>query len=368
MQGPLLPSASPIPVPFPSNLQVSGIYPATGPITGGITVSVLLSGVSSIDFNGFDASFVIGRWPRGPTSFSRITLQGAPKPVDGMPPVIPKNGLLNLTFTLPARGAGAPATVAVGVASQHWVDGWTTVRTAICADPVTSCNFNYIDPGTPSGTQSASGTPRPTPSSTASFTATLSPGASESVTPSSSASTGASASPVPQAPPSGPTEGHYLSTGGVVGLAFGFVGAVAIGVGATIAMQRRRADFSGSNSAGGTKSYPNRFSAGSSGGVSPGVGAVAFRSSADVSSSSAVADAAEAGGGAAGRPAANGTGPSIRVVANPVAGQTTAAALTAPFPNAYAALPGAAADAGTGAALQPVTAAQLYGPRQLTGQ
>jgi uncharacterized membrane protein YgcG len=249
---PLEPSRSPVPVPFPGNLQLLGIVPASGPSTGGTRVTLMMAGVTRADITGFDARF-FATVPTGPSSSSSVALLGGPVGVDGAPPVVPANGLLNLTLaSFPARRT--LDTMTLRVASRQWLDGWFTNRQADCAPlPGLGCDWTYVTPATPSGSgsASASATPPPTPSHTAgvSASATGSASATPSPLPTVTHSVGASPSVTDTPPPSAslppvrlvaaPVDGVVVSHAGVAGIGIGY--ALAAGLAAVAAVLLDRA-------------------------------------------------------------------------------------------------------------------------------
>ena len=88
--GPLPPSASPIPTPFPSNLEVIGIVPNQG-VRGQCTpVTIMLAGLTQQDIvgTGFTHSIRM-RLPTGPNTAQNFIFQGLPGSVNGAQPVPP---------------------------------------------------------------------------------------------------------------------------------------------------------------------------------------------------------------------------------------------------------------------------------------
>jgi hypothetical protein len=134
----------------------------------------MLSGVQAADLivAGATPGFAI-YWPRSATSGSNLATLGAPASVDGRAPVIPPNGLVNLTFNVPEIAAtqsiGEPLTLRVY--SRQWIAGWVTTRTATCLLP-TSCIFTFVN-----------GTVLPSVSPSPLFPTTISPSPSASSSP-----------------------------------------------------------------------------------------------------------------------------------------------------------------------------------------
>lgn len=279
---PLEPSRSPIPVPFPSGLQLLGIVPSRGPSTGGTRVTVMMAGVTRADIAGFDARF-FASVPTGPSSSSSVALLGGPVGVDGAPPVVPANGLLNLTLaSMPARRN--LNTTTLSVASRSWVDGWVTNRQAACVPlPGLGCEWTYETPPTPSGSGSASATMTPpgtpTHSAGASASATGSASATASPPPTATHSAGASPSVTDTPPPSAslppvrlvvaPVDGVVVSHAGVAGIGIGY--ALAAGLAALAAVlldrawARRRAAGSDGSSMGAAYAASSSSSTGGGG-------------------------------------------------------------------------------------------------------
>jgi hypothetical protein len=190
--GPLPPSASPIPTPFPSNLEVIGIVPNQG-VRGQCTpVTIMLAGLTQQDIVGTGFSHSIRmRLPTGPSTAMNYIFQGLPGPVNGAQPVAPpvssslpptlsdppikssphppppspsfpplplQNGLINVTLPNGVCAGGNfpnfPTTQAVTVGS-FWSQaslGTHLIRAAVCQPSNPQClQWTYCNAISPTG-------------------------------------------------------------------------------------------------------------------------------------------------------------------------------------------------------------------------
>jgi len=157
-------SRSPIPVPFPMGIKMLGMEPQYVPVGGGTLVTVMLAGVTSErDMVGLDPTFRIS-WPigNGPTDTSTPqNMLGGPKSVDGSPPFVAANGLLNVTFVTAPQPTGFNGPYFVTVVSASFVVGppqtWQVNQQASCAGSATTCTLFYGAPQPSQGPAEASG-------------------------------------------------------------------------------------------------------------------------------------------------------------------------------------------------------------------
>lgn len=157
--GPLPPSASPIPTPFPSNLEGIGIVPNQG-VRGQCTpVTIMLAGLTQQDIVGTGFSHSIRmRLPTGPSTAMNYIFQGLPGPVNGAQPVAPPNGLINVTLPNGVCAGGNfpdfPTTRAVTVGS-FWSQaslGTHLIRAAVCQPSNPQClQWTYCNAISPTG-------------------------------------------------------------------------------------------------------------------------------------------------------------------------------------------------------------------------
>ena len=182
--GPMAPSASPIPDPFPANLLVVKVVPNQG-VRGVCTpVTIMLAGLTTQDIVGSRFTHVIRlRMSTGPSTAQFWNAEGLPGPVNGAEPVPPdvsarssalpggkkklspnprplfftQNGLLNVT--IPCVGPMGnfpefPHTVPITIGS-YWSQaslGTHLIRAAVCDPSNPDClEWTYCNAISPSG-------------------------------------------------------------------------------------------------------------------------------------------------------------------------------------------------------------------------
>ena len=139
--GALPASASPIPVPFPQDLQIIAISPQQGVRGQCNPVTIQLAGVNAGDVTGSGFTHLIRvRVPTSANGAQNYNALGLPGPVDGATPVPPANGLLNVTIpclNTMSSWPTFPTTVDLTVGS-FWSQaslGTHLIRNAVCQTP-----------------------------------------------------------------------------------------------------------------------------------------------------------------------------------------------------------------------------------------
>jgi hypothetical protein len=168
--GALQPSASPIPTPFPPSLSFRTV-PKAGRVGECTPITFIMEGFLPADVVTSWTHGVRARFPLSSNGFTSAQLDGVPRSANGNPPVVPPNGLVNLTLgcapSNPQASVGAlPFTFDLRVdswSSMCGSCGTQTIRLAVCGDPA-GCTWTYLPAAEPSATPSTTSSPFPSDS------------------------------------------------------------------------------------------------------------------------------------------------------------------------------------------------------------